>query len=245
MAARKSPHRAEQGASQAHLAARATARRGRAVRRRAGGGAGRRAASRLRADRHHQRGRALPSPDSLHAHSGTTEREHLRQAQSVDKTVFEYWTHALSYVPSADMRFFVRAMKQEWRHRSPLVRRGDARRTCARCSAASAATARSRSATSTTTCWWRRSTNGRAASRRSARCSSPSIGGVLTVSRREGMLKTYELMDRHFGWDRCRRRRPRASGRPICSTARCARRASSASTRSAISMRRARRRSPG
>jgi len=27
-------------------------------------------------------------------------------------------------------------------------------------------------------------------------------GGVLTVSRREGMLKTYELMTRHFGWDR-------------------------------------------
>jgi uncharacterized protein YcaQ len=26
--------------------------------------------------------------------------------------------------------------------------------------------------------------------------------GVLTVSRREGMLKTYELMTRHFGWDR-------------------------------------------
>jgi uncharacterized protein YcaQ len=26
-------------------------------------------------------------------------RADLRQAQSVDKTVFEYWTHALSYVP--------------------------------------------------------------------------------------------------------------------------------------------------
>src|ERR1700680_1775046 len=26
------------------------------------------------------------------------QRAHLRQAQSVDKTVFEYWTHALSYV---------------------------------------------------------------------------------------------------------------------------------------------------
>ena len=26
--------------------------------------------------------------------------------------------------------------------------------------------------------------------------------GVLTVSRREGMLKTYELTTRHFGWDR-------------------------------------------
>src|SRR5437588_11537888 len=39
------------------------------------------------------------------------QRGHLRQAQSVDKNVFEYWTHALSYVPTADMRFFVRAMK--------------------------------------------------------------------------------------------------------------------------------------
>jgi uncharacterized protein YcaQ len=27
-------------------------------------------------------------------------REHLHQAQSVDKTVFEYWTHALSYCAS-------------------------------------------------------------------------------------------------------------------------------------------------
>src|SRR5215510_4738413 len=41
------------------------------------------------------------------------QRDHLRQAQSVDKTVFEYWTHALSYVPTEDMRFFVRFMKRE------------------------------------------------------------------------------------------------------------------------------------
>src|ERR671918_2281615 len=38
-------------------------------------------------------------------------RADLRQAQSVDKSVFEYWTHALSYVPAKDFRFFVRAMK--------------------------------------------------------------------------------------------------------------------------------------
>ena len=43
---------------------------------------------------------------------------------------------------------------------------------------------------------------GRAASRRSARCSSPSTSGVLTDQpSATGMLKTYELMDRHFGWD--------------------------------------------
>src|ERR1043165_7485939 len=46
-------------------------------------------------------------------------REHLRQAQSTDKTVFEYWTHALSYVPSADMLFFVRARREERGERSP------------------------------------------------------------------------------------------------------------------------------
>src|SRR3954468_6914486 len=42
-------------------------------------------------------------------------REHLHQAQAVDKSVFEYWTHALSYIPTTDMRFFVLAMKRYWR----------------------------------------------------------------------------------------------------------------------------------
>src|SRR3990167_13594 len=41
-------------------------------------------------------------------------REHLHSAQTVDKTVFEYWTHALSYLPTRDMRFYLRAMKHEW-----------------------------------------------------------------------------------------------------------------------------------
>ena len=38
-------------------------------------------------------------------------RADLVQAQSADKAVFEYWTHALSYVPSADIRYFLPAMK--------------------------------------------------------------------------------------------------------------------------------------
>src|SRR3954452_4670417 len=46
------------------------------------------------------------------------QRDHLRQAQSIDKTVFEYWTHALAYVPTADFRFFTRAMKSEGGGRS-------------------------------------------------------------------------------------------------------------------------------
>src|SRR5664279_3040367 len=41
-------------------------------------------------------------------------RADLGQAQSGDKSVFEYWTHALSYVPAADLRYFLPAMR---RHR--------------------------------------------------------------------------------------------------------------------------------
>ena len=42
-------------------------------------------------------------------------RADLRHAQSVDKSVFEYWTHALSYVPTRDLRFFIPAMKRHKR----------------------------------------------------------------------------------------------------------------------------------
>jgi uncharacterized protein YcaQ len=42
----------------------------------------------------------------------SSRRTHLHQAKAVDKSVFEYWTHALSYVPTEDFRFFVADMKQ-------------------------------------------------------------------------------------------------------------------------------------
>src|SRR6202165_1778944 len=38
-------------------------------------------------------------------------RADLRRAQSVDKSVFDYWTPALSYVPAQDLRFFIPAMR--------------------------------------------------------------------------------------------------------------------------------------
>src|ERR1700753_1090622 len=41
-------------------------------------------------------------------------RADLDQAQASDKSVFEYWTHALAYVPTRDYRFFLPAMR---RHR--------------------------------------------------------------------------------------------------------------------------------
>src|SRR5262249_46283017 len=62
-------------------------------------------------------------------------REHLRQAQTIDKTVFEYWTHALSYLPTRDMRFYTGAMRRDWRRRSvwfTAVKERDIRRVLAR-----------------------------------------------------------------------------------------------------------------
>ena len=52
-------------------------------------------------------------------------RADLWQAQTTDKSVFEYWTHALAYVPSADFRFFIASMKLHRRegHRATGQRR--------------------------------------------------------------------------------------------------------------------------
>src|SRR5579871_2743243 len=62
-------------------------------------------------------------------------REHLHRAQSVDKTVFEYWTHALSYIPVEEMRYYVRAMRLYWRQRHTWftnVKESDVRRVLTR-----------------------------------------------------------------------------------------------------------------
>ena len=45
-------------------------------------------------------------------------REHLHQAQSVDKTVFEYRAHALAYLPLKDFPFYAAAMRSRWQNRA-------------------------------------------------------------------------------------------------------------------------------
>ena len=64
----------DQGPGQAHLAACPAARRVRAVRRGAAGCGGRGGTSRLCADRHHQRHRAVPPPYSIHPDPGLSAR---------------------------------------------------------------------------------------------------------------------------------------------------------------------------
>ena len=166
----------------------------------------------------------------------------LRQAQSVDKSVFEYWTHALSYVPTRDLRFFIPAMKRHQRegHRwFSSVNPADMRKVMTLIRRGGALTIRDIDddvLTDKEHLWASRKPSKRA-------LQLAFYTGTLTISERNGMLKTYELMARHFGWDRPPKAGLGEESPPICSTARCARKASSASIRSAISMRRARRRS--
>ena len=127
------------------------------------------------------------------------QREHLRQAQSVDKTVFEYWTHALSYVPTRDLRFFVSRMRKHRRLHSVwfgAVRPRDLRRLLTRIRKQGPLTIRDiddEVLADKDHAWASRKPSKRALQLAFNR-------GVLTVSQRTGMLKTYELASRHFGW---------------------------------------------
>jgi len=128
-------------------------------------------------------------------------RADLRQAQSVDKSVFEYWTHALSYVPARDLRFFMPAMKQHRREGHKWLARvkpDDLRkvmRLIRRDGALSIRDIEDDVLVDKHHPW---------ASRKPSK-GALQLGfysGLLTISERNGMLKTYELMERHFGWNK-------------------------------------------
>jgi uncharacterized protein len=127
-------------------------------------------------------------------------RADLRHAQSVDKSVFEYWTHALSYVPSKHLRFFVPAMKRHKRegHRwLREVRPADLRKVLALIRQGGPLTIRDIEddvLVEKEHLWASRKPSKRA-------LQLAFYTGMLTVSERIGMLKTYELLTRHFGWD--------------------------------------------
>jgi uncharacterized protein len=127
-------------------------------------------------------------------------RADLRQAQSADRSVFEYWTHALSYVPSKDFRFFLPAMKLHKREGHvwfKSVKPEDTRKVM-RLLRQGALTIRDIDddvLTEKVHLWSSRKPSKRA-------LQLAFYTGAVTVSERNGMLKTYELTTRHFGWDR-------------------------------------------
>ncbi|WP_343237274.1 winged helix-turn-helix domain-containing protein [Xanthomonas sp.] len=129
----------------------------------------------------------------------------LDQAQSRDKSVFEYWTHALAYVPVADYRMYVAQMAR-YRERADAagsVDRADYAKLLRRIRDEGPLSIRDiddEVLVEKTHPW-----GSRKPSRAALRYGF--FSGELVVSQRSGMLKTYELSARHFGWSR----RPRAA----------------------------------
>jgi uncharacterized protein len=142
----------------------------------------------------------------LHARIPEYQRAHLHRAQNIEKTVFEYWTHALSYVPTRDIRFFLAAMRRN-PHLSTrwfsAVTKQDLRRVLRLIRDNGPLTIRDFDddvLVEKEHPWASRKPSKRA-------LQLAFYAGAVTISARSGMLKTYELTERHFGWDR----RPRSA----------------------------------
>jgi uncharacterized protein len=125
-------------------------------------------------------------------------RADLAALQSDERSVFEYWTHALSYVPTRDLKFFVPQMAAHRARPSPWF---------GRCTPedleALLTHIRKEGPVSI------RDVDGdvRVEKDHPWASTKPSkrvlelgfYNGDLVISRRDGMVKTYELLPRHFG----------------------------------------------
>lgn len=127
--------------------------------------------------------------------------DHLDQAQAMERSVFEYWTHALAYLPVDAFKYYVRDMRNGPRAHGrwfASVTPGDLRRVVGRIRRGGALTIRDIEddvLVEKTHPWASRKPSKRA-------LQLAFFRGLVTISRRVGMLKSYELTTRHFGWER-------------------------------------------
>ncbi|WP_374029088.1 winged helix-turn-helix domain-containing protein [Bdellovibrio bacteriovorus] len=138
-------------------------------------------------------------------------RKDLFAAQSKNKSVFEYWTHALSYIPTKDFPFFVNEMKRMQKTPSrwfQSVTKSDyskVLRMIKKDGALSIRDIEDDVLVEKTHAWASKKPSKRA-------LQLGFYSGKLTISERVGMLKKYELTERHFGWDRF----PKAASEKQC-----------------------------
>lgn len=125
----------------------------------------------------------------------------LAHAQSVEKSVFEYWTHALAYVPTENFRFYVRAMRSQRENPNRWfgsVTKQELRRALSRIRREGPLTIRDiddDELVDKLHLW--------ASRKPSKRVLELAFHmGHVAIAARTGMLKTYEVTLRHFGWDR-------------------------------------------
>ncbi|QDZ12372.1 winged helix-turn-helix domain-containing protein [Devosia ginsengisoli] len=125
-------------------------------------------------------------------------RSDLTQVQSSDKSVFEYWTHALSYVPTSDLPFFVPAMKQYRETPSRWfgsVTPDEVKKMLKRLRKEGPLSIRDigdDELVDKDHPWASRKPSKRV-------LEMMFFQGLVTVGARQGMVKTYDLLARHFG----------------------------------------------
>ena len=128
-------------------------------------------------------------------------RQDLAQLQSQEKSIFEYWTHALSYVPLADMAYFLPAMKAYRQNPNSwfgTVSREEISAMVRRLKNEGPLTIRDIAddeLVDKTHPWASRKPSKRV-------LQSMFYQGLVAISARQGMVKTYDLIGRHFDWDR-------------------------------------------
>src|SRR5690606_7060989 len=133
-------------------------------------------------------------------------RSDLAHLQSHEKSIFEYWTHALSYVPAADFPFFVPLMQHYRANPSRWfgsVTKDEVRAMLRRLRSEGPLSIRDIDDDAL------EDKNHPWASRKPSKrvLQLMFFQGLVVISRREGMLKTYDLAERHFGWEK----RPRSA----------------------------------
>lgn len=133
-------------------------------------------------------------------------RSDLTAAQSDEKSVFEYWTHALSYVPTRDLRFFLPQMKRHetepwrWFAKADPAEYAKLLRRIRKDGAISIRDVEDDELQDKDHPW---------ASRKPTKLllQLGFYNGRLAIAERQGMVKSYELIERHFAWPP----RPRAA----------------------------------
>ncbi len=133
-------------------------------------------------------------------------KQDLHRAQTKEKTIFEYWTHALSIVPTRDFKFYIGAMKRtasspgRWLKTVKPHELQKVLRLIKKDGAQSIRDIEDEVLVEKNHPW---------ASRKPSK-EALQFGfytGRLVVSERVGMLKKYELTERHFEW----KKKPKAA----------------------------------
>ncbi len=122
----------------------------------------------------------------------------LHDLQSVEKSVFEFWTHALSFIPTDYLPHYLRLMRDHEKNPSQWYRGV----TDAQLSTLLRRIKREGALSMRQIEEEKVEKDHEWASRKPSKRALQFLfySGKLTISRREGMLKHYELTDRHFGW---------------------------------------------